>query len=54
MPQAAKKRSRRGQKIRNGNITSTTNKPPVAYLNTLAGKCAAYQASGVGSGWVKK
>src|ERR1700722_11493229 len=54
MPKAAKNRSRRGQKIRNGRISSTKNVPPVATLNTPGGTFAAYHASGVGSGCVKK
>ncbi len=35
-------------------MSSTKNVPPVANFSTDRGKCAAYQASGVGSGWVRK
>ncbi len=50
MPQAEKKRSRRGQKIRNGRASSMNNVAPVANCSMRAGSCAAYQASGVGNG----
>ena len=51
---AAAKRSRRGQKIRNGSTSSMTNVAPVANFSTPGGNCAAYQASGVGKGCVRK
>ena len=54
MPKAAQKRSRRGAKIRNGSASSMKNTAPVANLSAAGAICAAYQASGVGSGWVTK
>jgi hypothetical protein len=54
VPNAAAKRSRRGQKMRNGSRSSTTKVPAVATLRIGAGRCAAYHASGVGRGSVRK
>src|ERR1700689_3145378 len=54
MPKAGKKRIRRGKKMKNGSTSSTKNMPAVASLNMPGGRWAAYQASGVGSGWARE
>ncbi len=52
--QAATARKRRGAKMRNTTPTSTMSVAAVAPTSIQCGRCAAYHASGVGSGCVSK